>query len=84
MGLQPTVVFAFLSIAGRQNPILYLKPLLKSNERKKLSLTTSTSVGPASPVHRARYRTNWDRRGCPGPLPLATSSCTAHAWALLL
>ena len=23
-------------------------------------------VAPASPVHRARYRTNWDRKGLPG------------------
>ena len=23
-------------------------------------------VAPDSPVHRARYSTNWDRKGCPG------------------
>jgi len=42
-------------------------PLVKVNSTyMKLKSDRVNLVASASPVHRARYSTNWDRKGCPG------------------
>ena len=42
-------------------------PLVKVNSTyMKLKSDRVNLVASASPGHRARYSTNWDRKGCPG------------------
>ena len=49
---------------------LKIAPLVKVNSTyMKHEVWSINLVAPASPVHRTRYSTNWDRKGWPGSEP---------------
>ena len=75
---------AFCAYCSTRTSVLqYTLPFSKSKLNLYEALTSDrvNLVAPASPVHRARYSTNWDRKGWPGKEIQMYYGCP---WVLLI